>query len=81
MEEPKRRGRPPSEKGPKKPRSIKLEHELDQQLTRAVYWLTAPDKLPDCSINWILEEGAKLLLAKLEKQYNGGKPFPPIPGE
>ena len=70
----KKLGRPKSEAGAKKLRSIKLRLEFETDLVRAAYWART-------SVNAIFEEGAALMLKKLEKAHNGGKPFPAVPGE
>lgn len=70
----KKKGRPRGEKPPKKLRTIKLDQDFERQLIRAAYWART-------TVNAIIEEGAALVLQRLEAQHNQGKPFKPTPNE
>jgi hypothetical protein len=74
-EQPKRkRGRPKGSKPPKKLRPIKFDPEFEERLKNAAYWVRT-------SVNAIVEEGARLVLERLERDHNSGQPFPPKPGQ
>jgi hypothetical protein len=72
MEEKKRMGRPPTGKPPKKQYPLKLTEEMTEQLQAAAYWSRL-------KANNIVEEGIEIMLEKLQKEHNEGKPFPPKP--
>lgn len=58
----------------KKLRTIKLDPEFEDQLKATAYWART-------SVNAMIEEGAAIVMKRLEKHQNNGQPFPPIPAE
>jgi hypothetical protein len=69
----KRRGRPKGQTPPKRQYPLKLDEETRAQLAAAAYWTRR-------SANSIIEEGIGVVLRRLQQEHNGGKPFPPRPG-
>jgi hypothetical protein len=72
VEEKKRMGRPPTGKPHKKQYPLKLTEEMTAELQAAAYWSRR-------TANSILEDGLEIMLEKLQKEHNDGKPFPPKP--
>jgi predicted HicB family RNase H-like nuclease len=68
----KKRGRPPTGEPHKKFIGIRLKPDLHEAVANAAYWARV-------SFNSIIEEGAALVLARLQKEHNKGKPFKPRP--
>ena len=68
-----RRGRPKGPTPPKRQYPLKLDEETRGQLA-AAYWTRR-------SANAIIEEGVGVVLRRLQQEHNGGKPFPPRPGD
>jgi hypothetical protein len=74
MNEKRPRGRPKGPKPPKQQHPLKLDEEMRAQLMAAAYWTRQ-------SANAIIEQGLAIVLRRLQQQHNGGKPFPPRPGQ
>jgi hypothetical protein len=72
MSEKRPRGRPKGLKPPKRQYPLKLDEETRAQLLDAAYWTRQ-------SANAIMEQGIGIVLRRLQKQHNGGQPFPPRP--
>jgi hypothetical protein len=71
MDEKRAKGRPKSATK-KVAKSIRLAPDLDAMLENAAYWART-------STTAILEEGAREMVKRLEREHNGGKPFPSRP--
>jgi hypothetical protein len=69
----KRPGRPKGATPPKRQYPLKLDEETRGQLAAAAYWTRR-------SANSIVEEGIAVVLERLQTTHNGGRPFPPKPG-
>lgn len=66
----KKKGRPPSDEPPRVLRAVKFPADLDERLVNASVYCRL-------SFSEIIQAGTETELARLEKKWNGGKPFPP----
>ncbi len=69
----------PTKVAPRLRATFQLPHALLERLRSTAYWLSGPPAR--LSLTRIVESGLVEELARLERQYHKGKPFPPRDGE